>query len=100
MLRRYSPSATEPAPNDPRSIASISDCWQPSFTRARTRYRILNVAVPNPQKRTEIIGCVPRLTLRFNDFPIGILTNDFAISEFQQVTTTNMDLLSISRRAR
>src|SRR5713226_4239798 len=40
MLRRYSPSATEPWPSVPRWIASSSPRWQPAFNRARTRYRI------------------------------------------------------------
>src|SRR5579863_9406901 len=41
MFRRYSPSATDPAPSVPPSMASSSARSQPGFTRARTRYRMV-----------------------------------------------------------
>src|SRR5712691_477136 len=47
MFRRYSPSATEPAPRLPVSIASRSVRWQPALLRARTRYR-MSVPILSP----------------------------------------------------
>src|ERR1700693_3241446 len=71
MLRRYSSPAIEPQPNVPRSIASTSALWQPAFTRARIRYRILpylNSRQPDhkhgplapPKRRKEIQQLFPR----------------------------------------
>src|SRR5579859_1815565 len=41
MFRRYSPSATEPSPSVPFSMALRSAFSLPGFTRALTKYRIL-----------------------------------------------------------
>src|SRR4051794_572238 len=40
MFLRYSPSATEPSPSEPLSMAARSSRSQPGLTRAVTRYRI------------------------------------------------------------
>src|ERR1700757_1386661 len=43
MLRRYSPSATDPAPSVPSAIARARGSRRCSFMRAVTRYRIKNI---------------------------------------------------------
>src|SRR6266403_1841511 len=49
MFRRYSPSATEPWPRVPFSMALRSAASRPGLTRARTRYRITVLILPNWQ---------------------------------------------------
>src|SRR5947209_6134351 len=56
MLRRYSPSATDPEPSVPRSIASTSARSRPGFTRALTRYRIFPLDVLRRRKNLEVPG--------------------------------------------
>src|SRR5437879_2643002 len=46
MFRRYSPSATEPWPRVPFSMALRSAASRPGLTRARTRYRITVLILP------------------------------------------------------